>query len=360
MGDVTGADSMPIDLTGLPANSTARLTTLLCIIDFGSPAGGCIGAPADETAEQETVAVMQLMGYGYSDCTDTTDITTCTGEARVAWPLSNYKNLSGPPGVPLTAKGTFPPTGTAEIVANPNGGGLGVPLTTWLNENPACSSGIQVTSSGSWQTCEMHECYQQDSRPDGVTCTAKPCRCGPGGNDPRYFISWQTSQTSHFGIDIIVDDEFPCDLFEFYFDVPRNMYTIVKSAALVMSDCNSLGPYHSGLIWISGPICEIKQVIGSPENPVMLVTAATETHLNSGAEIYGVFYAFDGEDINASVVSNGHATVYGAAVIDATLEKYQGTFQVVYADGVLANAHGLNGVGSVSGGWRDFGLPAWE
>ena len=148
LGDVTGADTLPIITAGFDASSTARLTTLLCMIDPADASGACVGAPANEDEENAAVAVMFLMGYGYSDCTDTTDITTCNGEARVSRPLSNYKNLSGSPGVPLTTKSTFPPTGTAEVVGNPNGGGLGVPLTTWINDNPACSSGTDITSSG--------------------------------------------------------------------------------------------------------------------------------------------------------------------------------------------------------------------
>jgi hypothetical protein len=92
----------------------------------------------------------------------------------------------------------------------------------------------------------------------------------------------------------------------------------------------------------------------------MLISAATSTDLRGGAEIYGALYVFDGEDINATLNSAGNNTVYGAVIVDAVIGSYQGTFQIVYAEGVLANANGLNSVGSVSGGWRDFGLPAWQ
>ncbi|MFT5770496.1 MAG: hypothetical protein ACI9H8_002485, partial [Lysobacterales bacterium] len=52
-------------------------------------------------------------------------------------------------------------------------------------------------------------------------------------------------------------------------------------------------------------------------------------------------------------------TVYGGVIVDAVMGHFQGNFQIVWAEGVLASANGLNGVGSVSGGWRDFGLPEW-
>ena len=130
-----------------------------------------------------------------------------------------------------------------------------------------------------------------------------------------------------------------------------------------MSDCTGLGPQSSGLIWISGSECRLtaNTVVGSPNFPVILVSAATNTVLAGGVEIYGVLYIFDGEDINADLETLGGATVYGAVIVDAVIDKFQGTFQIVYSDAVLANASGIGGLGAVNGGWRDFGLPeiAW-
>jgi hypothetical protein len=207
-----------------------------------------------------------------------------------------------------------------------------------------------------------------------VTCTDNNCLCGPGGNDPEYFLSGvgftpaQCSGTivgtdTCVGIDIVIDPAFPCDLFEFYFGEPRSNYTVIKNQAEILSDCSSLGPHSSGLIWISGPTCTINAntVVGSPENPVILVTAASETKINGGFIMYGILYIFDGEDPDATMETLGGATVYGSVIVDATIAKYQGTFQIVYAEGVLADARGIGGIGAVNGGWRDFGLPeiAW-
>ncbi|MFT5769714.1 MAG: hypothetical protein ACI9H8_001694, partial [Lysobacterales bacterium] len=347
-GDVSGADSLPLNVTGV--DSTARLTALLCLIDIDSPSGGCVGAPTDPDDEKNVSAVMHLMGYGFSDCTNIADVSTCNGEARVARPLANYKNLKGSPSVPLTTKSIFPPNGTAEIVGNPNGGGLGVPLTAWINDNPACSGLVNIESSGSWQTCELQDWYHTDSYPEGVTCTDNNCFCGPGGNDTSFFLSWNKADT-FVGIDIVIDDTFPCDLFEYYFGVPRNFYHIIKATATVISDCSNLGPFSSGFYWVSGPTCNIggNGAVGSPTNPILLVSAASETKLAGGAEIYGILYVFDGEDINAEVNSLGNTTVYGGVIVDAVMGHFQGNFQIVWAEGVLASANGLNGVGSVSG-----------
>ena len=140
----------------------------------------------------------------------------------MALPISNCKKLAGSPAVPLVTKSTFPPTGTAEVVGNPNGGGIGVPLTSWINDNPACPPATPIVSSGTWQTCEMQEWYHIEEYPDGVTCTDNNCLCGPGGNDPDYFLSYRNNSTDcRINIDIIRDPDFPLDLFEFYFNVPR-------------------------------------------------------------------------------------------------------------------------------------------
>ncbi len=360
-GDTSTIESLAVNTADFPTGATARLTALLCFVDLADPAAGvCAGEPTSSTEEANASLVLTLLGYGYSDCTDPDLVTTCTGEAQVALPISNFKKLSGSPAVPLVTKSTFPPTGTAEVVGNPNGGGIGVPLTSWINNNPLCGPVTPITSSGTWQTCEMQEWYHTEEYPAGTACTDNNCMCGPGGNDPRYFLSWKNATTTNIGIDIIVDPLFPCDLFEFYFGVPRTMYQVIKNQAQLYSDCSSLGPQSNGLIWISGSECRIggNTVVGSPNNPVVIVSAATETVLVGGNTIYGVLYIFDGEDINAQLSALAGAVGYGSVIVDGAIDQIQGTFQIVYAESVLANASGIAGLGSVNGGWRDFGLPA--
>ena len=47
-------------------------------------------------------------------------------------------------------------------------------------------------------------------------------------------------------------------------------------------------------------------------------------------------------------------TIYGQAIIDATLDQYQGTFQIVYVDAAIDGALEPAGFGKVAGGWTDF------
>lgn len=88
-----------------------------------------------------------------------------------------------------------------------------------------------------------------------------------------------------------------------------------------------------------------------------LISAASLTKLNGGAVIFGIVYLFDGEDPDAELSATGTNTIYGSCIVDSSLDKVQGTFQVVYAEGVLADAKGSGSIGAVNGGWRDFGLP---
>ena len=368
-GDVSTIESLAVNTEGFPEDAdgnltaTARLTALLCFVDLASPTDPCTGAPTIVDEEAVSSMVLTLLAYGYSDCTDTDDVTTCSGEATVALPVSNYKKLAGSPSVPLVTKSTLPITGTVEVVSNPNGGGIGVPLTSWLNENPACSPGPAITSDGSWQTCEMQEWYKTEEYPEGGECPSPGnCKCGDG-NDTNQFLSWRKSVSDwNIGIDIIVDPAFPCDLFDLYFGVPRSEYNIIKSQALQLSDCSSLSAQSSGLIWISGSSCDLLAgtTVGSPDFPVILVSAASLTKVAGGVNIYGVLYVFDGEDIDAELTTLGNAVVYGSLINDAVFDNVGGTFSIVYAEGVLSSAKGIAGLGSVNGGWRDFGLPEIE
>lgn len=158
-------DSIPINLSMLPAESTARVSAVFCQVDFANPSGGCMSAPAAGDDIARSSFVITVLSYGYADCTDLTDTDTCLVEAHLAVPLTNFSLARGSPPVPLTTRTTFPPTGTAEIVPNPNAGGVGVPVSVWANANPACSVGPAMLGSGSWATCEFHEWYEQTKYP---------------------------------------------------------------------------------------------------------------------------------------------------------------------------------------------------
>lgn len=352
-------DTIPINTGMLPAETMARVSAVLCQLDSDNPVGGCMVAPSADDDVSQSSFLITVLAYGYADCTDPTDTDTCQVAATVAQPISNYAVTRGTPPVPLTVRTTFPPTGTTEVVPNPNAGGIGVPVSVWANANPACSTGAAALGSGNWATCEYHEWYETDEIPPDMGCTAPSCNCSQSEA-----ISYTVGTEDMMGIDMLEDTNFPCDLFEFFFGVPESQYQVVKSAAKVIADCDGLGPESHGIYWVSGAECRLDgtNVVGSPELPVMLISAAETTTFTGDNNIYGVVFITDVEKPDAQWNASGTNIVYGSVIIDAELDAFVGTFKVIYNSDISMLAAGINGIGTLSGGWRDFGLPvlSWE
>jgi hypothetical protein len=186
--------------------------------------------------------------------------------------------------------------------------------------------------------------------PNDVVCPGN-CSCSEAES-----LSYTASNDDVLGIDLIADADFPCDLFQFYFGVPRANYEIVKGYSKIISDCSGLGADSFGIYWVTGTDCDINAntQVGSPGAPVMLISAATETRINGGANIFGTLFITDVEDSNAQIVSTGTNTVYGSVIVDGIIGSYNGTFQVVWNENIANKAGNGGGLGSVLGGWSDF------
>ena len=365
----TGFDIGDVIVPGTAPDSTARLTANICKVDLDDP-DTCVDLGFD--TGRGTYLILTLLGYGFSDCTDTTDVSTCQGQATVAKPLGKFQILGGTPTVPLVTKSVFPPNGTALVVPNPNGGGVGVPISAWVNNNNGyedyqdgtlttpltCDQDADaILSSGTWNTCEMQEWYGREAVPAGTACDQPPGQCSCTNEES---ISYKIDgQTTILGIDIVIDPAFPCDLFHTFFKVADTEYTTVKSSfSQVLDDCSTLDATSSGLIWISGDSCILNAAtLGSPENPIVLVSAAPLTRITGTVTIFGLMYIFDGEDVTAEFSGAGTASIYGALIVDADMSKFTGTVNVVYAKDVLVKAADQGDYGGINGGWRDFGLP---
>lgn len=366
--DPAGNPTLPIDAAGTLADATqgVNLYALLCMLDIDRDADPIIqGCTTDATTQDDRYYMITLLARGEADC----DNGTCTARALIADKIGSFApgGGEGAPNVPLTTRSTFPPTGTAEIVPNPNGGGEGVPTSAWMNANSACpNQAIVDPTGGSWATCERHEWYGTDIMPVDYACPTANCSCG--SNEKRISYSEQGDQKISF--DLVADDNFPCDLWQYMFGVPKyeadgvtindESVDFVKHglAKEVLSDCSSLDENSSGIYWISGNTCSVNSntQIGTAEEPVILISAAGTTRFNGGAKLFGVLFVTDVEDANADFDAVGSMTIYGAAVIDATLAQYQGTFQIVYLENVLETAFGEGGFGDVAGAWSDFHL----
>lgn len=347
-----GVNEVALNTDAILPGTTEEVTVhaLLCklmISEFTSPP--VQGCSKDSSVADEYHYMITLLARGRADCSD----GICGAESLVAEPLANYGVLSGGngAGVPLTTRSSFPPSGNAEIVPNPNGGGIGVPVSVWMNANQSCGGDAVVNpSSGAWATCELHEWYETDQVPEDLICSGN-CSCSK-----NEAISYTAGNENIIGIDMDRDPEFPCDLFTFYFGIPKDNYEAIKSQATIIDDCSELGPNSYGIYWATGPLCHIgaNTVIGSQHAPVMLISAATLTRFNGGTKLFGTFYLSDVEDPNATLTSNGNNTVYGAAIIDGTIGEFTGTFQLIYVEAVARITAGTGGIGTLAGGWTDF------
>jgi hypothetical protein len=320
--------------------------------------------------------IVTLLSYGFSDCTNVAVASTCQGQATVAKPIANFKQLAGAPTVPLISKTTFPPNGTANVVPNPNGGGVGVPISVWINSNPENLANppdpycpqleFDMLSRGTWNTCELQEWYKLNDTPADVACPddAKPiskCGCKTDDDSISFANDKLPGNIPKIGIDIVPDNNFPCDLFQTFFNTPRDKYELIKLGAAEVIACDELGPSSSGLLWITDPKCKFQNVdIGSVSEPVVLISEV-DVDIAGQVNIFGVLYVFDGINADVSFTGAGRASIYGSLIVDADLKRFNGTVDVVYSEGILLEAAGLNGFGAVNGGWRDFGLPdlAW-
>lgn len=366
---LSGVDSMLATgaVPGFAADVTVRLSANICFVTLDDPNAALCEANPASTGESSTYMIITLLSYGYSDCSNVADVSTCNGLATIAKPLANYKQLAGAPTVPLVSKSTFPPTGTANVVPNPNGGGEGVPISVWINDNPnghACEqTDNSFLSRGTWNTCELQEWYGVTEVPAGTACSINNCRCQSDADSISYANSSLPGNIPVIGIDIIPDTDFPCDLFETFFNTPRSEYQLIKKAAVEISDCDNLNSSSSGILWITDTGCTLNNTdVGTPTSPAVLISEVSVTMVGQ-VNIFGVLYIFDGEnnDNGASLKGAGRASIYGSLIVDGEIDLFAGTVDVVYAEGVLLQAAGLNGIGAVNGGWRDFGLPelAW-
>jgi hypothetical protein len=361
--------ALPVQADDILPDDSENVTVqaLLCLLDLDRtpgvvPVRGCLDK--DDPDVDNIYFVITLLARGQAECNAG---GACAAEVLVAQKLGSFGPLTGAggPGTPLTSRSSFPPGGTAEIVPNPNGAGTGVPVSAWLNANPdpECKSDINPLDpiGGSWSTCERHEWYgvsemPDESSPNGkYTCPSAGCSCDPAERK----ISYDENGTQVVGIDIIIDEGFPCDLFKYTFNVERTKYQEVKDApgVQVIKDCTTLGPESKGTIWVDGSVdtCKLTSVtVGSPEAPVFLISAAELTSLAGNAIIYGVLYVTDVEGSAGEYEATGDNTLYGAAIVDGIMGKFTGTYQIVYNDSLVERATKTGSLGKIYGGWTDF------
>jgi hypothetical protein len=354
---VDGDNELPLDPDALSPSVTERVTlhALLCMLEINpdDPVKVVQGCTTNTGDHDDRYYMITLAARGEADC----NAGNCGAEALVSEKIGSFGpgGGEGGPGVPLTARTNVPLSGTVEIVPNPNGGGLGVPISSWVNANDDCPLGDDPISpeSGSYATCERHEFYGVSEFPDDYLCPTPTCSCSK--TEDR-LISFVDGGDRIIGMDIVIDEDFPCDLWKYTFGYTKANYLQVKALvpkSNILTDCSTLDTDSVGFYWISGSTCTLQDQIGTKDSPVLLISATNRTRINAGANIFGTLFVTDVEDSDAEFTGNGRGTIFGAAIMDATMKNFNGTFQIVYVEGLGMDGLQRGGFGDVAGGWTD-------
>lgn len=288
-----------------------------------------------------------------------------TSEAVIMQTLANVEPGGGPPEVPIMSFNSISPTGTINVVVNPNAGGVGVPTSIWSRNYVY----IEEPGAGSVATCELEEFLStRDSTfwrtwtdADGVVYeTCDSCSC-PDKQALGALSHTQNSEAARKYFDIVDEDPaYPDDVFEYYFGVARSEYQQVRDAAdTVLDDCSTVDTTLRGLVWVDG-YCDLAgKEVGSATAPVALVTSKG-LKLNGNTIMYGVLVITDPDippeeqAINSIPVTlNGGPVVYGAVINDPGAATFNGGFTVVFVKNIVTKIHPLLILGNISGSWTD-------
>ena len=342
--------------------TTYKVQALLCVMDY-DPEGFDASnvntyAKCDGSGIPSGINMaIRLVSTGTAD--------DGSAEAVIMQTLANVEPGGGPPGVPIMSFNALSPTGNINIVANPNGGGVGVPTSIWSRQ----LVDIETPGAGSVATCELEEFmathdssfWSSWTDADGVVYqTCDSCVC-PDKESEGALSHPQSTEPARKYFDIVDQDPaFPDDVFEYYFGVARTEYQQVRDAAdTVLANCSSVGPSLRGLVWVDGE-CDLQgKEVGSATAPVALVTTKG-VKLNSNSIMYGVLIITD-PDIppedqaiySIPVSLNGGAVIYGAVIIDPGAVIFNGGFTVVYIKDILTKIDPLVILGNLSGSWSD-------
>jgi hypothetical protein len=363
-----GQNFLPDTLMGLTTGGDFRVTALLCITadldgDALSLPDACVPRAGSAT---EKLAV-QLIAFGDSD----DDL----GQAKTSIVVAPIRLLNAEVDSPVVVANTFSAGGNFTLVANPNGGGPGVPLSVWAD------SDVDISSGGSAQTCNLEE-YFRDGNPfvadvgTGGDLTSEfctDCSC-PGA--PSDAVDLLTGSASD-GIDILdIDSDqgpvpdatnFPDDVFAYVFGLSASKWKKVRKNFEEVDDCNGIeiGGVNEkhGLIWVNGS-CSIQGGAGSAEEPLLLVIAGTETaagdlRMNGNDGFYGLIFVTGAPHdytYPATVSLVGGPIIFGAVISDTTLDLGAGAIDIVYNKEVLSSLQNNDNQawGAFPGTWADY------
>ncbi|RUO61841.1 pilus assembly PilX N-terminal domain-containing protein [Pseudidiomarina insulisalsae] len=248
---------------------------------------------------------------------------------RAAQQLIVMSLLRGGPNVPLAIRGGINVSGSFQVVANPNGGGDGVPLSIWTDNT--------VNMGGAGTTCGQWEF-------DHGVCESQ-----------------SFSSRGDKGVDILDNDpDFPDDMLNYLFGVPEDSWQQLRDMAnLVTSNCSSLGPDTTGLIWVEGNCDMPNGDVGTEDDPALIVVQDGDFKMNGSVQLYGMLFQFNtpGNTTDYKITLNGGAFVNGSVMASQNPDLSNGNLTVRYnvdAMRQVVTGDAFRRLYRVGGSWHDF------
>lgn len=323
------------DLGGVELNDERlEVTALLCRLSVVGGVNTCTSAPG---ADDDEFAIT-IISQAWTD--------NGRSEAVVRDLIATYDVSNGAPAVPFIVQAGINVTGggTFDIVANPNAGGEGVPVSIWM--------GSSLDSNGSWRTCEAYEYYRSIEPPADVECV------GNGNNNCNCERGSELSDAKTRFNDIVDADIDMPEIFPTFFGVPKAEYGSVRSGMQQVANCGELSSSSSGQIWVDGA-CDVKDAagtqIGTADDPVLMVVNGN-FRMNAQSTVFGIVFVTNAgcDPCSRDISMNAGATVYGAVLIDHDVDRFNGGFSIVYNEAIINRATDGNALAPVPGGWADF------
>jgi hypothetical protein len=301
-------------------------------------------------------------------------VALAESRSSVSHTYGSFRLIADGPESPLIAVNSVRLRGTFDIVANPNAGGFGIPLSIWTS--------AEIDPNGTPKSCHLQE-FLLTGTPTVTAnvpvCTN--CECPREGS-----LSYKDTGTIIKGNDIVDATgnsqvqgarNFPPDMFQYMFGVPRidaagnPRWQDVRERAVRLTGtgctasgtnpkcCSDLNAQSTGLFWSTEATCSLanNRNIGSPAMPVFIVV---EGGLELRSDVtFGVIYKFQrpGDTTTYNLTANGGTTVYGALIADGNASVFvTGTSALVYHQEIMENlveSPGLLRLGPMPGTWTD-------
>jgi len=395
LGSMMPAAALPtaVSLGNADTALVVSVSATLCRLDMTDPGNPFCSLDPQDDENRVAVTLVSNAAIAGEDA-----------RAEAKETLSSYRMIGGAATVPLVASGTMKGLGAGEVVANPNAGGFGVPVSIWSPCEIGVAGGataplqpncdvVPNNGIGAFSTCHLGEFLQGRPRTELHTACLKPgnsCGCptsqslSAGGNvkiknydilDPvanaqrpgaTYFprAPWDNPNDPLddsmfeviFGVDVVDQGQINvrqgCEgPTEFGGDCAK--IALHDLGAQRITNCDTLGPASSGLIWMTGTGCRIKDNIGSPGAPVVLVVE-DEVRINGAGNFFGLLFVRSSTE-SAGLKGTGNFRIFGMAVVEGDVDV-AGGFSIVYDDAVaqaINNSPDFMRFGRVPGSWLD-------